>query len=138
MAADGSPRNLACPGCGAAIPPDARPGRAVTCSYCGATYQAPEQSQAGGVAFTAASVTILGDVVGRDKVVHGEASPTATAQPPREPTGTAQGAEDHRPAPQKRALLKRVKHSLRRSLGLGPIPEWLETSPSIHRRRPPQ
>jgi hypothetical protein len=124
MAAENSPLKMACPGCGAPTPPEAQAGATLRCTYCGATYQVPDDSSGGGVNFHAAgSVTILGDIVGRDKVVeirHIGPVGAATSGESAALGGAAGGAELPPPSvapinpPPNDSLIARVRRWLKR------------------------
>src|SRR5512144_1870675 len=58
-----------CLRCGAALPAEAGTGELVTCGYCGTPFKLPTATnRCGGVNISSSSVTIGGDVVGRDKI----------------------------------------------------------------------
>lgn len=65
-----TPRKLACPSCGAAIPSEASAGSVVKCENCGTTYTVPGERSGGiNISTSGGTVTIGGDVVGGDKIV---------------------------------------------------------------------
>ena len=59
-----------CVKCGAALPAEAGTGELVTCGYCGTPFKLPTATtRCAGVNISGSSVTIGGDLVGRNKII---------------------------------------------------------------------
>ncbi len=68
-----------CVKCGAALPVEAGTGELVTCGYCGTPFKSPvARTGRGGVTVSGSTVTIGGDLVGRNKITMAASD---TAQP---------------------------------------------------------